>query len=67
MIYPEFRRVKARKIRQSSRHLTGRYEAWRNGKISFAEFDASIQGWINHVRYADTWQLRERVLHPFTW
>ena len=67
VIYPEFRRVKARKIRQSSRHLTQRYDAWRSGKISFAEFDASVQGWINYVRYADTWQLRERVLHPFTW
>jgi hypothetical protein len=21
---------------------------------SFAEFDASVQGWINHVRYADS-------------
>ena len=31
-------------------------------KISFAEFDASVQGWINHVRYADTWGLRKHVL-----
>jgi hypothetical protein len=22
----------------------------------------SVQGWINHVRYADTWGLRQRVL-----
>jgi hypothetical protein len=25
-------------------------------------FDTSVQGWINHVRYADTWGLREHVL-----
>jgi hypothetical protein len=23
--------------------------------------------WINHVRYADTWHLRERMLEPFVW
>jgi hypothetical protein len=27
-----------------------------------AEFDASVQGWITHVRYADTWGLRQHVL-----
>ena len=26
--------------------------------ISYAEFDPSVQGWINHVRYANTWRLR---------
>jgi len=25
--------------------------------ISFAESDACVQGWINHVRYAATWEL----------
>ena len=35
------------------------------GTLSFAEFDASVRGWINHVRYADTWGLRRHVLEPF--
>ena len=30
--------------------------------MSLTEFDASVQGWINHVRYANTWGLRQRVL-----
>ena len=40
-----------------------RYQA---GRITFGELDASVQGWINHVRYADTWGLREHVFasHP---
>ena len=25
--------------------------------------DTSVQGWINHVRYADTWGLRQHVLN----
>ncbi len=43
------------------------WDAWQTGKISFAEFDASVQGWINHVRYADSWHIREKVLEPFVW
>jgi len=39
--------------------------AYRAGQISFAELDASVQGWINHVRYADTWGLRKKVFSSF--
>ncbi len=67
IIHPEFRRIKARKIRQASRRLGSKFDAWQTGKISFAEFDASVQGWINHVRYADSWHIREQVLGPFVW
>ncbi len=67
VVYPTHRRVKARKVIQGRRRLGERFEAWYAGRISFAEFDASVQGWINHVRYADTWGLRERVLKGFAW
>ncbi len=67
VIHPDFRRIKGRKVRHASRHLGSRYDAWRAGKISFAEFDASVQGWINHISYADSWRLREKVLSPFVW
>ena len=65
VVYPDHRRVKARKVVNTTRRLQARYEAWRAGEISFAEFDASVQGWINHVRYADTWGLRRHVLGRF--
>jgi hypothetical protein len=67
VVYPTHRRVKARKVVHGIRHLTARFDAWRSGRISFAEFDASVQGWINHVRYADSWGLREHVLSRFRW
>jgi hypothetical protein len=51
----------------ATRRLGERFDAWQAGRISFAEFDASVQGWINHVRYADTWGLREHVLDRFVW
>ncbi|MCC6923145.1 MAG: hypothetical protein IT525_08775 [Nitrosomonas sp.] len=31
----------------------------------FCEFDASVQGWVNHARFADSWGLRRHVLRPF--
>jgi RNA-directed DNA polymerase len=62
LVYLTYRRVKARNVHNFRRRLR---ECWREfcaGAISFAEFDASVQGWINHVRHADTWGLRQRVL-----
>jgi len=62
VIYPTHKRIKARKVVHASRRISERYDAWQQGKISFGEFDASVQGWINHVRYADTWGLRKHLL-----
>lgn len=62
VVYPDHRTVKARKVRQGTRRLQERYAAWRDGNISFADFDASVQGWINHVSHADSWGLRRHVL-----
>ena len=65
VIYPTHRRIKTRKVRFTSRRLGERYEEYHSGCINFAEFDASVQGWINHVRYADRWGLRRHVLGRF--
>jgi RNA-directed DNA polymerase len=66
VIYPDHRRLKARNARRATQRLSTRFTAWRAGGISFAELDASFQGWINHVRYADTWGLRREVLRRAT-
>ncbi len=63
VVYPTHRRLKARKARHATRHLGKQMQAWRQGRISFAELDASVQGWINHVRYADSWGLRRTVFN----
>ena len=66
VVYPAHCRVKARKVVKFSRRLRTRWAEYATGHITFAEFDASVQGWINHVRYADTWGLREHMLgQPF--
>ena len=61
VVYPTHRRLKARKVINATRHLNEQMDAWRRGDISFAELDASVKGWINHVRYADSWDLRKHV------
>jgi hypothetical protein len=67
VVDPERRRLKARKAVHATRRLGERFAAWQAGDISFAEFDASVHGWINHVRHADTWALREHVLGRLVW
>lgn len=66
VVYPNRRRLKRRNVVNFTRKLTWNLEAYQEGRITFAELDASVQGWINHVRYADTWGLREHVFatHP---
>lgn len=66
VVYPDHRRVKRRNVVAFSRRLAENINRYRAGDISFAELDASVQGWINHVRYADTWGLCEHLFrtHP---
>ncbi len=57
VIFPEHRRLKARKgyaFQRKLRHLIKTGQA--------AKIKASVQGWINHARYADTFGLRRAVL-----
>jgi hypothetical protein len=61
VVYPTHRRLKGRKLRQTTKRLRGKYAAWQRGQISFAELDASVQGWVNHVSQADSWGLRKEV------
>ena len=62
LVYPTHRRLKGRKVRDARRRLSGRLEDYQAGRISFAEFDASVQGWVDHVCYADSWGLRRKIL-----
>ncbi len=62
VVYPTHRLLKRRKgiaYRRKLRDLLLRYD----GSIpARAPIDRSVRGWINHVRYGDTWGLRKTVL-----
>ncbi|MCZ7674127.1 MAG: reverse transcriptase/maturase family protein [Chloroflexi bacterium] len=62
VVYPSHRRLKRRNVVQFQQRLEQNITYYQQGEISFAELDASVQGWINHVRYADTWGLRKHIL-----
>ncbi|MBS1787658.1 MAG: hypothetical protein JST85_08050 [Acidobacteria bacterium] len=51
----------ADRLIQLQREFHARWDEYCAGKITFAEFDASVKGWVNHVRYADTWGLRTHI------
>lgn len=62
VVYPTHRLLKRRNVIHFARRLQDNYDLFRAGRITFAELDASVQGWINHVRYGDTWGLRAALL-----
>jgi hypothetical protein len=66
VVYPTHRKLKRRNVVQFSRRLERNISLYQQEAISFAELDASVQSWINHVRYGDTWGLRTNIFrqHP---
>jgi RNA-directed DNA polymerase len=61
-LYPEYRLVKRRKVNHFRRKLIGLVDEYGRGEIPLSRLDASVQGWINHVSYADSWGLRHSIL-----
>lgn len=62
MVYPDRRRLKRRKGVYFQRKFRGLVEDYADGMISLDQLDASVQGWVNHVRYGNTVGLRKAVL-----
>lgn len=61
VVYPTHRQLKRRNAVNFTRRFERNLDAYQAGALTFAELDASVQGWINHVRYADTWGLFEHM------
>jgi RNA-directed DNA polymerase len=62
IVFPTHRRLKPRKgiaFRRRLKRLVGCYAA---GELEYQRLAASVQGWVNHVHYGDTWGLRRAVL-----
>lgn len=61
VIYPEHRRLKRRKGIEYRRRLAGLLADYRARRIPITAVTASVQGWVNHLRFADTWGLRRAI------
>ena len=61
-VFQEHRRLKRRKGIAFQRKYQQMLCELTIGKISRNKITASVQGWVNYVRYADTWGLRRAIL-----
>ncbi len=71
VIYPDRRRLKRRKGVHYARKLRRLANAYAAGQLSLDDLNASVQGWVNHVRFGNTVGLRKALfgslrLHPPT-
>ncbi|MBV6392028.1 MAG: hypothetical protein KPEEDBHJ_01245 [Anaerolineales bacterium] len=62
VVFPEHRLLKSRKGIAFQRKYRKLRNDHRRGEISLERINASIHGWVNHVRYANTWRLRLSIL-----
>jgi RNA-directed DNA polymerase len=62
IIYPTHRRLKRHRGIAFARRLRRLKKDYARHLIPFEKLDASIKGWVNHVRYGDTWRLRCALL-----
>jgi hypothetical protein len=58
VLYPDQRRLKRRKGIAYRRRLKALLAAYSAGEVPLDHVHACVQGWINHVRYGDTRDLR---------
>lgn len=62
LVWPDRRRVKRRKVVHFRRRMRCLLDRRRGGGVSMPQINASIRGWLNHVRYGNTVGLRWAVL-----
>lgn len=62
VVYPTHRLLLRRKGIYYRRKLRCLLAAYRRKEIERSAVGESLKGWINHVRYANTWKLRVALL-----
>lgn len=61
-VFPDHRRLRRHKALYARRRFKARLVDYAAGRLSRAQLDASVQGWVAHARYGDTWGLRRSIL-----
>ena len=62
VVYPDRRRLKRRNGVHFRRRLRGLLAEYAAGRAGLDAVTASVQGWVNHVRYGNTVGLRKALL-----
>jgi retron-type reverse transcriptase len=63
IVFPQQRRLKRRKGVAYWRRLWALAELYTDGEITLEQVTASVQGWVNHVRYGNTVGLRKSLFN----
>jgi len=61
VIYPQKRRLKRKKGLYYQKKLRSLLAGFACGELPFSQIDASVKGWVNHVRYGNTVGLRKSI------
>ena len=61
-IFPQKRRLKRRKGMHFQRRFRSLVDDYARGQLSLEDLSTCVQGWVNHVGYANTIGLRKAVL-----
>jgi RNA-directed DNA polymerase len=61
VVYPSHRLLKRRNAVNFARNFKRNLDDYGMGLASFEKLNACVKGWVNHVRYADTWGLRTHI------
>ena len=64
-IFPQSRRLKRKKGLYYQRKLKNLLIDYAGHKVSFEQVNASVQGWVNHVRFGNTIGLRRSFFRKF--
>ncbi len=62
IVYPRRRRLKRRKGVAYGRRLRALARQYAAGAMPLERVTASVQGWVNHARFGNTWGLRRALL-----
>ncbi len=62
VVYPTHRLLKQRNVVHFCRRYRVQRAYYHSRRLDFNRLTASVQGWVNHVRYGDTWGLRRFML-----
>lgn len=62
IVYPDYRRLKRQNGFAFQRKFKNACREVKQGDLSFEDLKSIVQGWVNHVRYANTWKLRRAIL-----
>ena len=60
-IFPNKIRVKSDNLRRARRRMKNLQDDYKNGLKGMDEIGQSIQSWVSHLNYGDTYRLRKDI------